>query len=172
MQTTTRTNQGGSVAVFLVVSAVFAMAVIVGMYAVQKRNDQIQSAPVAGQGTSSNTKEQTKTPSPDEADKRHADEKAAADKQAAQQKAAAEKKANDEKVAQQKAASDEAARQKQAQHDAANQQATIPQTSTATSHLPQTGPSDTTWQVVGGAVLLGAVIAYLKSYHYRFGSLL
>jgi len=37
--------------------------------------------------------------------------------------------------------------------------------------LPHTGPSDDIVGAVGFAVLLGVVIAYLRSYKFRFGSL-
>ncbi|MFZ1360745.1 MAG: LPXTG cell wall anchor domain-containing protein [Candidatus Saccharimonadales bacterium] len=165
MQVTTRANQGGSVAIFLIVSAILALAVIGGMYALQKRDTQTQIAGSTGADTSQQAGEQSDSTAKDSAAQKAAQAQEEQKKQA-QQKQAADKKAQEEKAAADKKAADEAARQ----------QAAIPQTSTApavsSDKLPQTGPSDTLWQVVGGAILLGVTLAYLKSYQYRFGSLL
>jgi LPXTG-motif cell wall-anchored protein len=38
------------------------------------------------------------------------------------------------------------------------------------SEIPKTGPSDNLLGVISFAVLLGMVIAYLRSYRYRFGT--
>jgi NhaP-type Na+/H+ or K+/H+ antiporter len=43
--------------------------------------------------------------------------------------------------------------------------------STKGGTLPSTGPSDDLMGAVGFAILLGVIIAYLRSYKFRFGSL-
>lgn len=174
MNTNRRTNQGGSVAVFLIVATLLSAAVIGGAYAIQKRGAHVRTnEPIAQQTDASKQKtgeQASKQQTDDEKKKADAEAaKQAEDKKAQEQKVAAEKKAEAQKQAD--AAKQAAA---DAEKKRAQQQAVIPQTSTAptTGNLPQTGPSDAFPEFIGAAILLGVLIAYLKSYRHRFGSLL
>lgn len=175
MYSSRRTNQGGSVAIFLIVAALLSAAVIGGTYAIQKRGAHVRTnEPIAKQTDQSKqtSDDQTKNQQSD-AEKQKAEAEAAAKqaeaKKAQEQKAAADKKAADQKQAEvaKQAAAAEAEKKRQ-------QQAVIPQTNTApaANSLPQTGPTDAVPEFIGGAILIGALIAYLKSYRHRFGSLL
>ena len=178
MNTKRRTNQGGSVAAFLIVAALLSAVVIAGAFAIQKRGESVRTnQPVAQQRDTPKQEQKKTTTEQTEADKQKAEEakKTAEAKQAAEQKAAADKKAAELKqteAAKQQAAADAEKKRQQAQ--ATQQPAVIPQTSTAQTakSLPQTGPSDMLPEFIGGAILLGIILAYLKSYRYRFGSLL
>lgn len=177
MDTTKRTNQGGSIAVFLIVSVVLAAGVIGGMYFVQQRGAHVRTnEPIS----------QTNPPKPADEQKKPAEEQKPSEeekKQAEQQKAEAEKQAAAKKQEEQQkkaeadkqAAAAEAEKKRQAEQQAAAPAppSNIPQTSTAPTagNLPQTGPEDSMPQVLAGAILLGVLIAYLKSYRHRFGSL-
>lgn len=188
MQVNRRTAQRGSVATFLVVAAVLAAIVIGGAFALQQRSAQVrtgesiaQQSDESSEGAGSDTTQQQ---SSDEQAQQKADEEAkkqAEAKQAEEQKAAAEKQAAEQKAAEaQKQQADAAATaaaeaEKKRQQEQVAAQAAIPQTgvtpSTAGS-LPQTGPSETIAQLIGVTILLGVVLAYLKSYRHRFGSIL
>ncbi len=178
MNTNRRTNQGGSVATFLIVAALLSAVVIAGAFAIQKRGAHVRTnEPIAQQATDTTpqkTDEQSKAQqSGSDKQKAEADEaaKQAEAKKAQEQKAAADKKIQEQKQADaaKQAAAAEAEKKRQQE-----QQAVIPQTSTAPTakSLPQTGPSDALPEFVGAAILLGVLIAYLKSYRHRFGSLL
>lgn len=183
MHNPARTNQSGSMAVYAIIAIVLAAAVISGVYFAQKRGESLRStAPLAQNGQ---TSQQSKTE--DEAAKRAEEQKKSEQaKQAAEkQKADSEAKKKAEEQATQKRQQEAevkkrqeaAAAQKKAAEEKAAQQvpATVPQTSTAppsTERLPQTGPSDHLPEVIAGAVLLAVAFAYLKSYRYRFGSIL
>lgn len=175
-----RTSQGGSVAVFLIVSVVLAAAVIGGVYFVHQRGDQVRSVqPIAHQPNKTDQQpDQQKQQSDDEAKKQEeARKQAEATKQAeeAKKKADQEAKQRQEQAAKEK---EQAEKQRIAQNNA---QTNVPQTgpsaSTAqpnagTNHLPTTGPEDTLPQLVAAGVLIAIVAAYLRSYRHRFGSLL
>ena len=175
MYSAERTNQGGSVAVFLIVSVVLAAAVIGGVYFVQQRGAHVRTnEPIARQDAAQKQQDdQAKT----DADKQKADQEAAkrAEDEKKQQiaKDEAAKKAEEQKKAE--AEKQQQITAQQQEQAAAREGATaIPQTSTApqASKLPQTGPEDTFPQVLAGATLLAILLAYLKSYRHRFGSLL
>ena len=174
-----QTSQGGSVAIFLIVAAVFVALVVGGMYAVQNRSKQAQTAtpaPVAQNPASTTSPQQSdQQKQADEAKKKQQEQQAAADAQKkAQEQALAEKQAQEAKKKQEEQAKQNAAK--------AQAPATVPQTSTApapsaatapsSSNLPTTGPEDNLIQVVGGGVMVAILGAYLKSYRHRFGSLL
>ncbi len=178
MYTSRRTNQGGSVVVFLIVSVILAAGVIGGIYAVQQRGAHVRTndEQIAKQGDTQQSQqkaEDTKN-ADDEAAKKQAEQQAA-DKKAAEQKQAQERQQAEQKKADadKKAAAEEQKRQ-QAEQQSRQAADTIPQTSTAPAagSLPHTGPEESFIRVIGGATLLGILIAYLKSYRHRFGSLL
>lgn len=179
MNTTVRTNQGGSVAVFLIVSVVLAAAVIGGSYALQQRGEYARTnEPVPVQKNETSETDKNKQDARAEVEKqKEAQEKTereTAQKQADEKKRVEEQRkldAQKKEDAQKRTAAEEA--KKNQEQQAATAQ-TIPQTSTAPSakSLPQTGPEDTLPQFVGVAILLAVLIAYLKSYRHRFGSLL
>lgn len=180
MDTSRRTNQGGSIAVFLIVSVILAVGVIGGVYFVQQRGTHVRTNEPIAQNNPPKPAEQQKAPAEEAAtsddEKKQAEQqKAEADKQAAEKKRAEErqKKAEAEKQAAAEAEKKRQAEQSAAQSAAPAPPSDIPQTSTAprASNLPQTGPEDSMPQIVAGAVLLGVLIAYLKSYRHRFGSL-
>lgn len=164
MYTNGRTNQRGSIAIFLVVSVLFASAVVGGAYLLQQRGAHVREAEPIAQNKSNQdqSKEDTQKQAAEDQAKQQAEQQAQAEKQAAE----ARKKAEAEKTA-----AAEAEKRRQQEQRAA---ASIPQTGVTpqASHLPQTGPEDYMAQVISGAVLFGVVFAYLKSYRHRFGSLL
>jgi LPXTG-motif cell wall-anchored protein len=178
MYSNKRTNQGGSVAVFLIVSVLLAVAVVGGMYAVQKRGSQAREVQPIAQTPTNEQKQETNNQAQEAEQQKQAAEaekqaetqkKAAADKQA---QADAQKKAEADKKAQ---ADAEKKRQEAAQKagQAPAPAATIPQTgvtSQPTDKLPTTGPESNLMQLLAGGVLVAMVGAYLKSYRYRFGS--
>lgn len=155
-----QTNQSGSVVAFLVVGAVLASLLVGGIYFVNQRGNIArsgESGPVAvtsdkkteGNGTKKETSPSS-TPQP--------------------------------------AKNDDAKKEttpSRSTTPAPTQSSTTPQASAPTQvpttgrtapvevqgQLPVTGPMDTAAQVAAGAILLAGVIAYLKSYRYRFGSL-
>lgn len=173
-----QTSQSGSVAIFLIVTAVFVALVVGGMYAVQNRSKQSQAttpAPTAQNPAS------TSSPQPsdqqkqaDEAKKKQQEQQAAEEQRKAQDKAQAEKQAWEAKKKQ-----DELARQNAAK---AQTPAAVPQTSTApappaatapsSNNLPTTGPEENLIQLIAGGIMVAMLGAYLKSYRHRFGSLL
>jgi LPXTG-motif cell wall-anchored protein len=171
MYSNKRTSQGGSAAVFLIVSVLLAAAVVGGMYAVQKRGSQAREVQPIAQ-TSTNEQKQESNNQTQEAEQQkqaEAQKKAAADKQA---QADALKKAEADKKAQ---ADAEKKRQEAAQkaQQAPAPAATIPQTgvvSQPADKLPTTGPESNLMQLLAAGVLVAMVGAYLKSYRYRFGS--
>lgn len=172
-----QTSQSGSIAAFLMVGIVLAGLVIGGVYLAHQRGEVARAgeptpAPVAvhHENTSTNntsSDQQQKTAEQEAADKKAAEQKAA--QQKADEQAAADKKAAEQKAADQKAAEQEAAQ-------APTAVATVPQTGRVAApetadQLPVTGPADGLLQVLAGGILIGGVIAYLRSYRYRFGSL-
>jgi Flp pilus assembly protein TadB len=164
-------------AIFLIGAVILSIAVIGGAYALQQRGAQVRTnEPIAQQrDTNESQNNQSQQQSEEDKQKAEAEKKAAEAKKAEEQKAAADKKAEQERAAaeaQKQQAAAEA--EKKRQQAAAQQPASIPQTSTAptANTLPQTGPSESLPEFIGAALLLGAVIAYLKSYRHRFGSLL
>lgn len=183
MHNPVRTNQRGSMAVYVIVTVALAAAVISGMYFAQKRGESIRStAPLAQNGQTSQ-QSNNQDDAAKKADEQKKSEQAKQEEE--KQKADAEEKKKDEAQAAQKKQQEAEAKKRQeadaAQKQAAERQttqqvpATVPQTSTApqsTERLPQTGPSDHLPEVIAGAVLLAVVGAYLKSYRYRFGSIL
>lgn len=180
MQYGRRTNQGGSVAVFAIVAFLLSAAVIGGVYLVQKRGYQVRSGqPIMETVTQPQPSDEQKKA--DEEKTQQEQQKTEADKQVAEQKAADDKKKADEQkrleAEKQKAAEAERQRQQQAQanNQAPTPQATVPQTGVApqpTEQLPTTGPEENLIQVAAGGIMLALVMAYLKSYRHRFGSLL
>lgn len=164
MYSNKRTNQGGSVAVFLIVSVLLAAAVIGGVYFVHQRGEQVRSVqPIAQQPTPQNQPQQGTQQDPDAAKKQA---------EAAKQAEEAKKKADQEtkqKQAQEQAAKEQAEKQRAAQNKP-SQPTTVPQT--GTGHLPDTGPSDTLMQLVAAGIMIAIVGAYLRSYRHRFGSIL
>ncbi len=177
MQYGRRTNQGGSVALFAIVAILLSAAVVGGVYLVQKRGYQVRSSqPIMETATQPQpSDEQQKA---DEEKKQQEQQKAEADKQAAEQKAADDKKKADEqkRVEEEKKKAAAAEQQRQQQAQANNQaQTTVPQTGIspqAAEHLPTTGPEENLMQVAAAGIMLAIVVAYLKSYRHRFGSLL
>ncbi len=171
MQVNRRTAQRGSVATFLVVAAVLAAIVIGGAFALQQRSAQVrtgesiaQQSDESSEGTGSGSAQQQ---SSDEQAQQKADEEAK--KQAEAKQAEAQKQQADA------AATAAAEAEKKRQQEQVAAQATIPQTGvtpSTTGSLPQTGPSETIAQLIGVTILLGVVLAYLKSYRHRFGSIL
>lgn len=170
MYSNKRTNQGGSVAVFLIVSVLLAAAVIGGVYFVHQRGEQVRSVqPIAQQPTPQNQPQQGTQQDPDAAKKQ---EEARKQAEAAKQAEEAKKKADQEtkqKQAQEQAAKEQAEKQRAAQNKPP-QPTTVPQT--GTGHLPDTGPSDTLMQLVAAGIMIAIVGAYLRSYRHRFGSIL
>lgn len=177
-----RTNQGGSVAVFLIVSVVLAATVIGGIYVVHQRGEQARTMQPIAQQSNKNDQQPDPQPQPtqqsqDEAKKQEeARKQAEAAKQAETAKKAEEAKKKADQEAAVKQRQDQAAKE-QAQKQAAAQNTPavpVPQTgySPDTSHLPTTGPEDTLPQLIAGGVMIAIIGAYLRSYRHRFGSLL
>lgn len=172
MYSNKRTNQGGSVAVFLIVSVLLAAAVVGGVYFVHQRGEQVRSVqPIAQQPTpAAQNKPQQNAQDPDAAKKQEeARKQAEAMKQAEEAKKKADQEAK-QKQAQEQAAKEEQAKKQQAAQNLPQQPTPVPQT--GTGHLPTTGPSDTLMQLIAAGVMIAIVGAYLRSYKYRFGSLL
>lgn len=171
MYNDTRTNQAGSIAIFLVVTVLLAFGVVGGSYLVQKRGVSARSQMPVLEGATSEQKPQE--------DSNKNNENSQSNTQAQQEaakKAEEDRKKSEAAAAEKKAQADKEAKQKAEQEAAKQAPATsVPQTSTApqspeAQHLPTTGPAENFIAVIGASILLGAVIAYLKSYKFRFGS--
>lgn len=178
-----QTDQSGSVAAFLVVGIVLAGLVIGGVYMAHQRGESARSgdtsAPVAvhqDKKTNNQSSKNTSDTGNEQAAKQQREKE-----QVAEQKRQEEARAQaEEKAKQEKAKEEEAKRLTQSTAPTSTAQTpamTIPQTGRTTTpeavvgQLPATGPMDTTLQVLAGAILAGGVIAYLRSYRSRFGSL-
>ena len=172
MYNDTRTNQAGSIAIFLVVTVLLAFAVVGGSYLVQKRGVSARSQMPVLEGATSEQKPQEDSNKNSENSQsntqaqQEAAKKAEEDRRKSEAAAAAEKKAQADKEAKQKA---EQEATKQPPATSVPQTSTAPQSSEA-QHLPTTGPTENFIAVIGASILLGAVVAYLKSYKFRFGS--
>lgn len=171
MYNDTRTNQAGSIAIFLVVTVLLAFAVVGGSYLVQKRGVSARSQMPVLEGATSEQKPQEDSNKNSENSQSNTQAQQEAAKKAEEDRkkseaAAAEKKAHVDKEAKQKAEQEAA---KQPPVTSVPQTSTAPQSSEA-QHLPTTGPTENFIAVIGASILLGAVVAYLKSYKFRFGS--
>jgi outer membrane biosynthesis protein TonB len=168
MYSDTRTNQGGSVAIFLLVSVMLAIAVIGGVYVAQKRGLDARAAQPIMEVTPESQSNKTPTPAQTEQQKQAAEkqkQQAEADKQAAAAKQAEELK---------KKQAQEAAQKQQAAANAQTPAAPTPQATVVpqTAHLPTTGPAENFAQVIAAGLIVAVVIAYFRSYKFRFGSYL
>ena len=173
MQQGRYTTQGGSIAVFAIVAVVLSIALIGAVFVAQKRGYQVRSDQPIMEVADDAANQPAEQPQPSE--QQSDAEKQAAEQKAAQEKAAAE--AEQKRVEAEKQAAAEAERQRQAQTPAQQQQAAaapaeVPHTGAAPQALPTTGPADNLMQLIAGGIMVALVAAYLKSYRYRFGSLL
>lgn len=172
MQQGRYTTQGGSIAVFAIVAVVLSIALIGAVFVAQKRGYQVRSDQPIMEVADDAANQPAEQPQPSE--QQSDAEKQAAEQKAAQEKAAAE--AEQKRVEAEKQAAAEAERQRQAQAQAQQQAAAapaeVPHTGAAPQALPTTGPADNLMQLIAGGIMVALVAAYLKSYRYRFGSLL
>lgn len=166
------TTQSGSIAVFAIVAVLLSAAVIGCVYLVQKRGYQARASQPIMEVDTQQTPAESNTQQNQNDDRQSEEERRAAEQADADEKKRAEEVERKRIEAEQRAAA-EAERQRQAQAD--QQSATpaeVPHTGAAPQELPTTGPADTLMQVVAGGSMVAVVMAYLKSYRYRFGSLL
>lgn len=140
----TRTNQGGSVASFLVVGVVLVAITLGGIFFVQQRNEsgRVATSPTPSPSIPGGSPSATQTPP-----QSSSPSTSSSPKPSASPKPSSSSKPSTSPVP-----------------------TSHPSTGTApASDLPATGPTEGLLAVVPAALLIGAIIGYLKSYRIRYG---